>query len=97
MKNKDLVKVDEAAFRHDQLIISIKTTTESGDPQWDQHPAKKLLKKNTDEKKDKVITPRELWKSRKDTKTLPMVYNLYQEIYDQNQSAYWQYVKEPKR
>mmetsp|Transcript_39926 Transcript_39926/g.40441 ORF Transcript_39926/g.40441 Transcript_39926/m.40441 type:complete len:83 (+) Transcript_39926:475-723(+) len=59
-KNKHIIKVDEAAFCHDRLIIPIKTTTESGDSQWDRHPAKKLLRKDVDEKKYKVMALREL-------------------------------------
>ena len=65
-KNKDIIKVDEAEFCHDRLIIPIKTTTESGDPRWDRHPAKKLLRKDVDKKKYKVMAPRELWKSLKE-------------------------------
>ena len=108
-RDLDIVRTDEVALRHDRLIIPIKTTTEYGDPRWDRHPAKKLLKIDVDENKHKVMTPRELWKARKeyqdftngfkDTRKGKKVFqkHIYQEVYSRNQSAYWQYFKEQKK
>ena len=99
-KKKDIVKVDEAALCHNRLITPIKTTTESGNPRLDRHPAKKLLKMDVDEKKYKVMAPRDIWKSRKEYQDFTNGFkdickgkkafrkHIYQEIYDQNQSTY---------
>ena len=55
------------------------------------------------------MTPRELWKARKeyqdftngfkDTRKGKKVFrkHIYQEVYSRNQSAYWQYFKEQKK
>lgn len=108
-RDLDIVRTDEAALRHDQLIIPIKTKTEYDDPRWDCHPAKKLLKIDVDENKHKVMTPRELWKARKEYQDFTNRFkdtckgkkdfqkHIYQEVYSQNQSAYWQYFKEQKK
>ena len=98
-KNKDIVDFDEACLRHDRLIIPLKTTTKSGAPRWDQHVAKKLLKKDVTAEKYKEMNPKELRESRKEYQDFtPAVFrkHIHQEIYSQYSTAYWQYKAEEK-
>ena len=62
--NKRHVEANEANLRHDQSIIPLKMVMTRGDPQWDQHNARKHLKNNIAAKKHEIIKPRELWRSR---------------------------------
>jgi|TARA_B110001452_G_scaffold129238_1_gene107437 hypothetical protein len=107
-ENKRFINGDEAALRHDRLILPPKKTTKDGKPRWDRHDAKKLLKIDIMGKKHETMKPEQLLNSREEFQAFANGFadvregksvfrkHIFQEVYGQEQSAYWQNKAEKK-
>ena len=108
-ENKGIIDIDEANLRNDRSILPPKTTTEDGKPRWDRHVAKKLLKADIIAKKNETMKPKQLLSSRKEYQDFVNAFSdlrigekcfrkhIFQAVYGQNQSAYWEHKAMKKR
>ena len=100
--SKKIIVKEEAFLRHDRTLIPQQSTSKGGNPRWDQHAARKLLKKDVEANRNDGIAPRNFINTRPEYQDFVDSFSdcregaknfrkhIYQEKYGQQSSAYWQ-------
>jgi hypothetical protein len=100
MKETELVSFQENALKNDRKLFPKKKLTYWGYPRWDTHEAKRLLRKDVQEKKQTTMEPKALHQTqeeyRMDFGLGVFRKHIYQEEYAQNGRSYWMNKKKEK-
>ena len=81
-RDRGRMEADVLAYGHDLAIVKA-NREEADDAAWHRSPAAKLLKKDVDEKKHKLVKPKQLWLSRTEYKAFDLDCfrkHIYQEV-----------------